>query len=190
MKKNYENMLAAAQDIGNYFGTFFVRKADNGCERYYIDNEDKCYVYSSLEDLLIDWLGTLEESDDEAGWGEYIFFIREELMGEKIKDDFFRHYLDVYNLTYTYDEMKILDILSRQCERMPSMISLTYEDMALMAHDVYKLWDENQTCECFEEFPWMEIANSEEEGYAQAFAARIAEDIINLYYKEKQRKGY
>lgn len=190
MKKNYENMLAAAQDIGNYFGTFFIRKADNGCERYYIDCGEKCYAYSSLEDLLIDWLGTLEESDDEVGWSEYIFFIKEELMGEKIKDDFFRHYLDVENLSYTYDEMKILDILSRQCERMPSMISLTYEDLALIAHDVYKLWDDNKNYDCLEEFPWMKIANHEEEGYSQSFAARIAEDILILFYKEKQRNRY
>lgn len=188
MKNNFENKLAMAKDIGNYFGVFMMweNPANPDKKRFYIDNEDEVFVYTSLDDLLINWLDTLKESDED--WDEYIFFIEQELMGQKIVDDFFSHYLDVYNLTYTYDEMKIVDILSRQCERMPSTISLTYEDLVLIAHDIYKLWDENKICESYDLYPWMEIANSEEEGYSQAFAARIAEQAIELYLKEKNNK--
>lgn len=188
MKNNFENKLAMAKDIGNYFGVFMMWENPTNPEkkRFYIDNEDEVFVYTSLDELLINWLDTLKESDED--WDEYIFFIEEELMGKKIVDDFFSHYLDVYNLTYTYDEMKIVDILSRQCERMPSTISLTYEDLVLIAHDIYKLWDENKIAESFDFYPWMEIANNEEEGYSQAFAARIAEQAIELYLKEKNKK--
>jgi hypothetical protein len=188
MKNNFENKLIMAKDIGNYFGIFFMweNPANPEKKRFYIDNEDEVFVYSSLDELLINWLDTLKESDED--WDEYIFFIEEELLGKKMVDDFFSHYLDVYNLTYTYDEMKIVDILSRQCERMPSTISLTYEDLVLMAHDIYKLWDENKISESYDLYPWMEIANNEEEGYSQAFAARIAEQAIELYLKEKNNK--
>jgi hypothetical protein len=188
MKNNFENKLAMAKDIGNYFGVFMMweNPANPEKKRFYIDNEDEVFVYTSLDELLINWLGTLKESDED--WDEYVFFIEQELLGEKIIDDFFSHYLDAYNLIYTYEEMKILDILSRQCERMPSSISLTYEDITLMSHDIYRLWSENKNCKFFDLYPWMKIANSEEEGYSQAFAARIAEQAIELYLKEKNKK--
>lgn len=187
MKNNFENKLAMAKDIGNYFGIFFMWENPVNPEkkRFYIDNDDKVFVYTSLDELLIDWLGTLKESDED--WDEYVFFIEQELLGAKIIDDFFSHHLDVYGLIYTYEEMKIMDIISRQCARM-SAISLTYEDLALISHDIYKLWDKNETCEFFDLYPWMEIANNEEEGYSQAFAARIAEQTIELYLKEKNNK--
>ena len=79
MKNTYENKLTMAQDIGNYFGIFMMweNPANSENRRFYIDNEDQVFIYTSLDELLKDWLQTLKEAD--GNWEEYINFIEKEL---------------------------------------------------------------------------------------------------------------
>jgi hypothetical protein len=62
------------QEIGNWYGTF---RKENG--KYVLNNYREEFVYESLDAALIDWLPTLEGSneDDPTMWTEEIRFIKD-----------------------------------------------------------------------------------------------------------------
>lgn len=100
----------------------------------------------------------------------------------KIFSDF-----DVYDHKYTYDEMKVMCVL---CGYDDITADIDYEDLMLIANAIYKHWirdvdDDN----IYIDNEWLEYHNSEEEGYIQAYADRVAPDFIQLYKEKKQFVG-
>ena len=97
----------------------------------------------------------------------------------KIFSDF-----DVYNYTYTYDEMKVMHMLGVVYDTK----GLEYEDLMCIAEAVYYHWanDDEVEEEKLAAYPWMEIQGFEEEGYIQAYAQRTLPEYIKLY--EEQNK--
>ena len=96
---------------------------------------------------------------------------------------------DIYNVGYTYDEMKIISIL-------PETKELFYEDMCWLAHIIYQLWnaaynykyrdtDDESITDCFTELVYedgfYQIQSPEEEGYSQVYAERVAPRLIEKY---------
>ena len=96
----------------------------------------------------------------------------------KIFSDF-----DVYERKYTYDEMKVMSLI---VEHEKDTDFLDYEDLCRIAEAVYAHWanDDERWEEKVEKYPWIEIYNTEEEGYIQAYADRVLPEFIKLY-KEK-----
>ena len=95
----------------------------------------------------------------------------------KIFSDF-----DVYEHNYTYDEMKVMSVLST----MNEVDGFDYEDLCCIAEAVYVHWanpDEIEE-EKIKLFPWIEIKGDDEYGYIQAYAHRVLPEFIKLY-KEK-----
>jgi hypothetical protein len=62
------------EEVGNWYGTF---RKENG--KYILNNYREEFVYNTPEEALIDWLPTLEGSneDDSTMWVEEIKFIKE-----------------------------------------------------------------------------------------------------------------
>lgn len=98
---------------------------------------------------------------------------------------------DIYNTSYTYDEMKIISIL-------PETKELFYEDMCWLAHIIYQLWnaaynykyrdtDDESITDCFTELVYedgfYQIQSREEEGYSQSYAERVLPKLIEKYLK-------
>jgi len=96
---------------------------------------------------------------------------------------------DIYNASYTYDEMKIISIL-------PETKGSLYEEMCWLAHIIYQLWnaaynykyrdtDDESATDCFMELicanEFYQIQSREEEGYSQAYAERVAPKLIEEY---------
>lgn len=99
----------------------------------------------------------------------------------KIFSDF-----DVYERKYTYDEMKIMDVLAREHHDTISDGILDYEDLCRIAEAIYTHWanaDERDQ-EKVSIFPWIEVEDFEEEGYVQAYAQRVWDAFIQLYLEE------
>ena len=90
---------------------------------------------------------------------------------------------DVYERNYTYDEMKVMFVMSNYTDDTEH---LDYEDLCCIAEAVYAHWanDDERSEEKLEKYPWLEIKDFEEDGYIQAYAYRVLPEFIQLY-KEK-----
>ena len=94
----------------------------------------------------------------------------------KIFEDF-----NVYDYEYSYDEMKVMQILST----MEEIADFDYEDLMHLAHAVYRIWQiKSIDNEYFDQYPWLEFKDVEEYGYIHKYAERILPELIKLYQKE------
>ena len=66
------NLSELCKEIGDFFGMFYTER-----EMIYIDAGDKVYQYDKYEDMLLDWVDTLVESQESGGgnWEKEIEFI-------------------------------------------------------------------------------------------------------------------
>ena len=67
------------EEIGNYFGTFYEDVAGF----LVIDNGDKEYSYAEEDELLKDWLPTLQEAEtdtQDGTWEDIIEYIESEIL--------------------------------------------------------------------------------------------------------------
>lgn len=68
------NKREICEEIGNYFGTFYEDMSGN----LVIDTGEQEYSYTSEDELLLDWLPTLQEADADTGdedWVDIIEYI-------------------------------------------------------------------------------------------------------------------
>lgn len=100
----------------------------------------------------------------------------------KIFSDF-----DVYSRKYTYDEMKVMCVITCICVSC-DYYTLDYEDVMRIVEAVYAHWiDGVDDCELntkYQQYPWLEFQNSEEAGYIQKYAERVLPEFIKLYLEE------
>lgn len=90
---------------------------------------------------------------------------------------------DVYGREYTYDEMKVMCLLSQY----PDVNDLDYEDLMRICEAVYAHWidgSDDSENEKYAKYPWLEFENEEEDGYIQAYAERVLPEFIELYMAE------
>lgn len=99
----------------------------------------------------------------------------------KIFSDF-----DVYSRKYTYDEMKVMCVITCICQ--DNNYNLDYEDVARIVKAVYAHWvdgiDNEELKTKYQQYPWLEFQNSEEAGYIQKYAERVVSKFIKLYLEE------
>lgn len=91
---------------------------------------------------------------------------------------------DVYDRKYTYDEMKVMRVLSA----FPDIDSLDYEDLMRICEAVYAHWVDGRDAsedDKYQKYPWLEMQGREEEGYIQVYAQRILPELIELYMAEE-----
>ena len=91
---------------------------------------------------------------------------------------------DVYDRKYTYDEMKVMCVLSA----FPDIDSLDYEDLMCICESVYAHWIDGRDSsenEKYEKYPWLEFESKEEDGYIQVYAQRVIPHLIELYIAEE-----
>ena len=72
------NKRDLCEEIGNFFGTFYEDVAGF----LVIDDGVTDHVYATEDELLKDWLPTLQEADEETGdefWADVIEYISEEI---------------------------------------------------------------------------------------------------------------
>lgn len=89
---------------------------------------------------------------------------------------------DVYERKYTYDEMKVMNLINIYDE--DSYLSdYDYEDLCRIVEAVYAHWanDDERYQEKLDKYPWLEIDGDEEYGYIQAYAHRVLPKLILLY---------
>lgn len=96
-------------------------------------------------------------------------------------------YDDIYSGDYTYDHMKIITVLSQANEE------LTYEDLCYLAIKISGLWNASYTYKynknktpraekkVLENDDFYMCQTTEEDGYSQAYAARVRDKIIKAY---------
>ena len=92
--------------------------------------------------------------------------------------------LQVYDRYYTYDEMKVMCVLST----FPDIDNLDYEDLMRICEAVYSHWIDGRDSsenEKYEKYPWLEFESKEEDGYIQAYAQRVIPHLIKLYMAEE-----
>lgn len=88
---------------------------------------------------------------------------------------------DVYGHEYSYDEMKVMNILAK----MPNIYGLDYEDLMCIANATFNIWAGNiEDDEIFQQYSWFDFEDIEEYGYIQKYAERILPKLINLYKLE------
>ena len=89
---------------------------------------------------------------------------------------------DVYEHKYTYEEMKVMFVLSRFNE--VDFANLDLEDCMRIAEAVYSHWIDGRDAsedEKYAKYPWLEFQTNEEDGYIQAYALRTLPKFIKLY---------
>lgn len=67
------------EEIGSYYGTFY----EDISGLLVIDNGDEEFTYTNEDELLKDWLPTLEETDRDTGddyWADIIEYIRDVIL--------------------------------------------------------------------------------------------------------------
>lgn len=72
------NKRDICEEIGNYFGTFYEDIAGF----LVIDDGDTEHIYADEDELLKDWLPTLQEADADTGddtWADIIEYITSEI---------------------------------------------------------------------------------------------------------------
>lgn len=86
---------------------------------------------------------------------------------------------DVYERNYTYDEMKVMNLIEGYC----GDLFFDYEDLCCIAEAVYAHWanDDERFVEKVNKYPWIEVQGWEEEGYIQEYANRVLPEFIKLY---------
>ena len=102
----------------------------------------------------------------------------------KIFSDF-----DVYNRKYTYDEMKVMCVMTCICQDGPWYLEyLDYEDVMRIIEAVYAHWingiDDEELKTKYQQYPWLEFEDDEEAGYIQKYAERVLPEFIKLYLEE------
>ena len=88
--------------------------------------------------------------------------------------------MNIYDRTFTYSEMKVMNVLTRQ----QGIDCLDYEDLMIICDAVYSHWIDGRDAsedEKYEMYPWLEIETNEEDGYIQEYAERILPKLIKLY---------
>lgn len=88
---------------------------------------------------------------------------------------------DVYERKYTYDEMKVMNLIAQEYSEETN--ELDYEDVCRIAEAVYAHWanDDERYKEKVNEYPWIEIRGTIEDGYIQSYAYRVLPEFISLY---------
>jgi hypothetical protein len=93
---------------------------------------------------------------------------------------------DVYSRKYTYDEMKVMCVITCICH--DGLCILNYEDVMRIVEAVYAHWvdgiDDEKLKTKYQQYPWLEFQDSEEAGYIQKYAKRVLPEFIKLYLEE------
>ena len=93
---------------------------------------------------------------------------------------------DVYSRKYTYDEMKVMCIITIICR--DSGYNLDCEDVMCIVEAVYAHWidgiDDAELKTKYQQYPWLEFKDNEEAGYIQKYAERVLPEFIKLYLEE------
>jgi hypothetical protein len=101
----------------------------------------------------------------------------------KIFSDF-----DVYSRKYTYDEMKVMCVITCICQDNDYTLLLDYEDVMRIVEAVYAYWingiDNENLKTKYPQYSWLEFKDSEEAGYIQKYAERVLPEFIKLYLEE------
>jgi hypothetical protein len=95
------------------------------------------------------------------------------------------HDFDVYDYKYTYDHLKVMCEIGSFCNEY--QISFDYEDLCRIAEAIYAHWIDGRTAdedEKYAMYPWLEFETIEEDGYIQAYTARVLPEFIKLYCEE------
>lgn len=88
---------------------------------------------------------------------------------------------DVYENKYTYDEMKVMHVLTK----MQNVYGLDYEDLMSITNAVFNIWaNDDEEDERFQQYPWLAFEDLEEFGYIQKYAERVLPRLIELYKQE------
>lgn len=93
---------------------------------------------------------------------------------------------DVYDYVYTYDHLKVMCEIGGFCSE--HCMSWDYEDLCRVAEAIYAHWIDGRTAdedEKYAMYPWLEFQSKEEDGYIQAYAARVLPEFIKLYKETK-----
>ena len=95
---------------------------------------------------------------------------------------------DVYSRKYTYDEMKVMCIITCICCARPRHCELDYEDAMRITEAVYAHWingiDNENLKTKYPQYSWLEFQDAEEAGYIQKYAERVLPEFIKLYLEE------
>lgn len=91
---------------------------------------------------------------------------------------------EIYEYSFNYEEVKIVMVVSEVA--ISNKIILDYEDICIIARNIYAYWNDPLPDEKFDillkMFPWMETKPETEDGqYSQAYARRTALNYIRLY---------
>ena len=89
---------------------------------------------------------------------------------------------DVYEHKYSYEEMKVMSVLSRMY--LNEAADLDYEDLMRIIEAVYGHWIDGRDAsedEKYAKYPWLEFESEEEDGYIQVYARRVLPKFIKLY---------
>lgn len=105
----------------------------------------------------------------------------------KIFSDF-----DVYSRKYTYNEMKVMGVITSICLtayiQQDILYDLDYEDVMRIVEAVYAHWvdgiDDEELKTKYQQYPWLDFQDSEEAGYIQKYADRVLPEFIKLYLEE------
>ena len=93
---------------------------------------------------------------------------------------------DVYSHKYTYDEMKVMCVITCICHDDPC--KLDYEDVMHIVEAVYVYWlngiDNENLKTKYPQYSWLEFQDAEEAGYIQKYAERVLPEFIKLYLEE------
>lgn len=93
---------------------------------------------------------------------------------------------DVYTRKYTYDEMKVMCVITCICQDGPC--KLDYEDVMRIIEAVYVHWAngiyDKKVKTKYQQYPWLDFKDSEEAGYIQKYAERVLPEFIKLYLEE------
>ena len=93
---------------------------------------------------------------------------------------------DVYTRQYTYDEMKVMCVITCIC--VSCDYTLDYEDVMRIISAVYVHWlkglNSKESTTKYQQYPWLELQDNEEAGYIQKYAERVLPEFIKLYLEE------
>lgn len=99
----------------------------------------------------------------------------------KIFSDF-----DVYERKYTYDEMKIMSVLTKNLDGAVIEDEFDYEDLCYVAEAIYAHWANTDARyqETVSVLSYLKVNGFEETGYVQAYAQRVWDSFIQFYLEE------
>jgi hypothetical protein len=97
---------------------------------------------------------------------------------------------DVYSRNYTYDEMKIMSVLTQELDGTFVEDEFDYEDLCCVAEAIYAHWA--NTDERYQEtvsvLSYLQV-KGEEQGYVQAYVQRVWDSFVQ-FYLEKYKNYY